>query len=797
VLHTFGGLRLDNQPFQRLKPLLFLTYVALEGSQSRREVADLFWADAADPLNSLSAALTKLRKLTVIESDTSKVWTSYPSDAVLFSSLYANQKHQEAIELYAGEFAQGVEQEDLGAELGDWLFAKRDKFLTMARASLLALAETAASTGDYVQAGQLAERAFGLQPQDTLDIAEQRRFYQLFVASQHSLQNQFKNSSAVFSLSLESAHVVFKQRFLGRQHELAALGNLGLGESAWIQGSSGMGKTKLLHELEQRTAWRYLPARSGLPLSSIRPILTNLDSSIYGAVSQLLRLEGGLIFDDWQDMDSESQIVIQKILVQRPNLRVVIASNHPAPFRTDLNLVLGNLLESDLSELSGAFVATKGIPNLVSAFQRQEPLEIVLQKRFFSLSEPIQEVFLGLCLFEQPDLDVLRQALRLSAETLGQAIDTLVQNGMLGLDLIPNNKESAMQLVNAQKAKSAQIALALARRLKTHQAYVLFQFAKGFWSDADEIKILKTHLDWAKQLLQQDSAQRVLEVLQDCPDRLEVVLLRGTALEQIGRYQEAIDLLDGWQDPEVEALLGKLNWRIGQTEKAELHSQAAAASRNPHARGSAMLILGILARNQNKHEIARGYFSKCVTIWRGLNQSKFLAQGLNQLGIQHQILQKPNQLLFEEAFSLSQNDPQMAASICTNFGRIALEQKQYEAASQYFTQAIGLATQAEAEHNVLIAQMNLGVVHHLQGRYNDAYTAYKTSLQLAEKLGSLENIGLNMANIAELEGDFDAWEEAAHFLELRGLNSIAQQVRAEIVAFRGRSESINHAVPAN
>jgi tetratricopeptide (TPR) repeat protein len=797
VLHTFGGLRLDDQPFRRPKPLLLLAYLALEGSQTRRAVAELFWSEAADPLNSLSVALAKLRKLEVIQSDESKVWTDTLSDVAVFSRLYADQKHTEASQVYTGEFAQGVDVEELGADLEEWLRVKRGQFTNMARASLLALAEAAATTENYTQASQYAERGFGLQPTDSLEIAEQRRFYQLFVACQNPLQEQFKSADGVFPLSLESAQVVFKQRFLGRQHELATLGNLRLGESAWLQGGQGIGKTKLLLELEHRTGWRYLPARSGLPLSGLQPILHNLDVGIHGAVLQLAKLEGGFIVDDWQDMDNESQNAIQKTLLQRPNLRWVIASNQPPPFRTDIHLVLGNLLESDLSELSGAYVATKGIPNLVAAWQRKEPLETVLQKRFLSLLEPAQDVFLALCLLEQPDLDLLRQTLPIDAHTLRQALDSLVQHGMVGTDLIPHNKDAAIGLVNSQKAKSAQIALALARKLKTQQAYVLFQFAQGFWTEADEAKILKTHLDWAAQLLQQNAGQKVLEVLKNCPERLEVVVVRGTALEQVGQYKEALELLAGWEDPEIEALLGKLYWRIGQLEKAQLHSQNAAASQHSRARGSGMFMVGILAHHQKKHQEARGIFAKCVTIWRGLNNRKMLVQALNLLGIQHQILQKPRLHLFEEALALSENDPQMAASICINLGRIALDGQHFETATDYFTRAIGLATQAEAEQNVLVAYMNLGVVYHLQGQYDQAYSAYKTSLQLSEKLGSLENIGLNMANLAELEGDFDAWEEAVNFLELHGFTNTAQVVHSEMTAFRGRSEQVIYAALAS
>ena len=61
-LLTLGGLSLQDTSFRRTKPLLLLAYLALEGPQERRYLAELFWPGESDPMNSLSAALTKLRK---------------------------------------------------------------------------------------------------------------------------------------------------------------------------------------------------------------------------------------------------------------------------------------------------------------------------------------------------------------------------------------------------------------------------------------------------------------------------------------------------------------------------------------------------------------------------------------------------------------------------------------------------------------------------------------------------------------------------------------------------------------
>ena len=62
ILRTLGQLKLEPSSFSMMKPLLMLVYVALEGPQVRRKLADLFWQDSSNPMKSVSMALTRLRQ---------------------------------------------------------------------------------------------------------------------------------------------------------------------------------------------------------------------------------------------------------------------------------------------------------------------------------------------------------------------------------------------------------------------------------------------------------------------------------------------------------------------------------------------------------------------------------------------------------------------------------------------------------------------------------------------------------------------------------------------------------------
>ncbi len=62
LLRTLGGLGLVGCDFHQGKPLLVLCYLTVEGPKPRRFLAEFFWPGTADPLNTLSVTLGRLRR---------------------------------------------------------------------------------------------------------------------------------------------------------------------------------------------------------------------------------------------------------------------------------------------------------------------------------------------------------------------------------------------------------------------------------------------------------------------------------------------------------------------------------------------------------------------------------------------------------------------------------------------------------------------------------------------------------------------------------------------------------------
>ena len=180
LLRTLGGLGLEGSGFSRPKPLLLLAYLSLEGPKPRRYLADLFFMGAKDPFNSLSRALSYLRKEapSAIEADHQKAWAALSCDAAELLSLADKRQFEACVELYEGPFVETLAIE-LGAELEEWVYGTREYLAGRMREALLQTAEGAASQGNFVGAASHAETAYTLAGAPELEPEHFERVYSL------------------------------------------------------------------------------------------------------------------------------------------------------------------------------------------------------------------------------------------------------------------------------------------------------------------------------------------------------------------------------------------------------------------------------------------------------------------------------------------------------------------------------------------------------------------------------------------------------------------------------------------
>ncbi len=216
-LRTLGGLRLEGARFTRPKPLLLLTYLALEGPRPRRHLAELAWPDARDPRQSLAVALARLRAGApgAVDADRVRAWSDVPCDVHEFTAELDRRERQSALERYAGPFLDGIDPPSCSLELEEWIYARRERLAKLAHDALLDLAERDAAVGRFGDAGDRAEAALGLH--DVVpEPDELRRLHTLLIAAGRSAAEQVRTEANELGLDLAPSPEVARGRLARR-----------------------------------------------------------------------------------------------------------------------------------------------------------------------------------------------------------------------------------------------------------------------------------------------------------------------------------------------------------------------------------------------------------------------------------------------------------------------------------------------------------------------------------------------------------------------------------------------------
>ncbi|NTY01796.1 ATP-binding protein [Deinococcus sp. JMULE3] len=329
-LLTLGGLRVDGASYRREKPLLLLAYLLLEGPQPRRRLADLFWPDAANPMNSLAQNLIRLRPLGAITETDQRVEAHLPCDAADFRAHHRAARWTEACDTYTGEFLEGLRL-DLTPDLEEWLLDTRDTLASEARAAHLTLAEHHHARAEPTPAHAHAERAYrtpGAPPCPPEDLT---RLWHLLGSTDHPLTLHLRRDADDLGLRLPTPTPPTPDHTLiGRHDELSTLTGLPTGSVAWISGPPGIGKTTLLRALT-RHGWRLLSARGGLPLATLEPLSPHPLSSTADALNLLRDTRLKLAIDDWEDCDDTTRAALTLAARQTPGATIAITARHPPP----------------------------------------------------------------------------------------------------------------------------------------------------------------------------------------------------------------------------------------------------------------------------------------------------------------------------------------------------------------------------------------------------------------------------------------------------------------------------------
>jgi len=273
-LQTLGGLALRGSSFGRPKPLLLLTYLALEGARDRHHLAELFWPDAAEPMGSLRVALAQLRAAApgTLADGEAGLTAAVDADAVaLLQALDANDPAK-ATGLYRGAFLAGFYLAGLGSELEEWVYSTREFLAGRVRDAWLTLAERDAAVGDFREAARRAEGALSLPGAPPPEPEALARLYRLLVAGGSTKASDLQREARGYGIELKTTREEARRElqppaeadpggepvphnlplrptsFIGRDPELIELGKLLADPDTrlvTLVGVGGVGKTRL------------------------------------------------------------------------------------------------------------------------------------------------------------------------------------------------------------------------------------------------------------------------------------------------------------------------------------------------------------------------------------------------------------------------------------------------------------------------------------------------------------------------------------------------------------------------
>lgn len=778
MLHTLGKLELEGSDLKRPKPLLLLAYLSLEGPQDRRHLAELFWPEATNGLASLSTALYRISKdaKDSVDADELRVWSLVETDAHLLLTQLETPSWNRS--LYQGAFLQGLFLPGWSSELEEWVYETRERIAKRVQKALLQLAEKTASLGQFKEAGQQAEEACKLPGATDLEPEDLSRYYSLLVAGDNAQAGVVLKLADEYGIKLKqdssTAKSQLRKIFVGRNSELERLLQLKAGQWAYIKGGSGIGKTSLLQQLPGI----YVSGRSGLPFVTLEPLVADaLSNGKEAIVQRLLKQEGRLLLDDWELIDPESQEILTRLRTLRSKLEVVLTGREAPPFAVDVLIDLQPLSQTALE--TALYSQTGGVPRLVGAQLRGEPLAEALEATLSSLPKTAREVYLSLALLDVADLSLVRTALELSAADLAAALDELLKSGLSEPSGQPRARDLAQEYLKARPVLHSDIALKLARCLDDKAAFPLYQVARSLWTSDDTQRARASYLAWGAETLERGFPQHAARLLEDLTPDAEVAYLRGSALEQAGLYAEALACVEKVaENPRLLALKATLLWRLGKPEEAETAANRALEG-DSEARALALDTLGELARSRGAFDEAMKFYKRAGVLWRAVGNGRRWVLDLNNVGVVFGMRGEHKEALtqFQAAFEFTSSDTTPKCLVLNNIAISLMELGRWDEAIETYDKTILLAQKLQFTMAECRAWNNLAFVLQNQEKFVKAKDAYEKALVLAHKTNDSGMIGHILGNLAILESDDEALQEALLILEKAGYSETANEFR--------------------
>lgn len=356
-LKVLGALALEGSTFARYKPLLLLAYLAMEGPKSRSHLAEFIWAGAADPRDSLSTTLRRLRSIgpELVGESGNQLHSGVACDAVNLLQAAAGGDDETTARLYKGPFL-GDASLKMSVELEEWVFGTRERVALAVRTAMLRLASVALAAGNTSNSRALAERAFAVAYGP---VWEDEALAALIEVLERTGSDRLRDAVAeAASLRISLSELVDEDHrmaksvpyvttsFHGRDPELTLLNEFLSSPYArlvTLHGAGGVGKTRLALEAAHRLAdagrfpgGTYFVALDGLVGSetvanTIVKALQFSGAAQGSAEDAVVQAVGHrkllLVLDNFEHLFG-ARSLLARLVAECPEVRVLVTSRH-------------------------------------------------------------------------------------------------------------------------------------------------------------------------------------------------------------------------------------------------------------------------------------------------------------------------------------------------------------------------------------------------------------------------------------------------------------------------------------
>ena len=788
-------MELQGSSFRYYTPLVLLTYLSLEGKQSRDHLAELFWQREGKAftrrqlLNNLSRALSNLRKYApeIIQSDQTSVWSLAETDVTEFQQALRAKHYAHAVDAYTGTFLEG-HLSGWSVELEEWIFGRREHLAEQAQAVFLALAEQNARwcPEDAVQHARAALRL--AEPQEEM----LPRFHTLFAGRDDALAREVQDLARGYGVTLQVVEPATKPAhnlptkgtsFVGRDVELGNVLQQLVQPSCRLLslvGIGGVGKSRLAVQVAYELLGRqfhdgiYYIALDALTSEALIPssIADELALNLTGQgdeLDQLARYLGDkyllLIMDNFEHL-TEAAGFLPGLLERCPNLKVLVTSRERL-----------QLEEEWVLPVEGLALPGEAVP--AEEAQYSDAVQLFIQRAYqaqltFALTPADVPHVLKLCHLVAGSPLALELAAVWAKMLPPEALTQEIERNLDVLNANAGNRTERHKSLRAVFEHSWNLLSAQEQEVLEKSSV----FVGGFTREA-AFEVAGASLNVLASLVNK-SLLRVLPlgrydrhplIYQYTQEKLATNPTGGKQLQErhfvyfLALAEKAEPLLDG---PEQSAWLEQLEQDHDNLRAALTYALSC------NKRGKALSLSGAMWwfwQTRGYYTEGRAWLEKALDQPTS-SQTQARAQALKGAGwiaAQQGDYQKANDYSVESlAIYRSLNRPKDIAGLLNNLAGNFFNLGDYDGAAIHTEDALATFEILEDEKGIATALGNLGTLAHGKGEFEKAYALFTRRLRILQETNDRKLMASTLISLGTIAAKMRNYESASGLIN-RGL----------------------------